>query len=138
MISLLIVVGYLMRYGGEEIYYNGDSYSFSGVEVNEGDTVMIAVVSQSESLTLFGTSEDKVYGDRLEYERGRKYSMGPKERKIIEYTASTDGTWGIAVEADYRTSYRVQILEPLSVDNIQYSFVSVYLASYWIECTNYS
>ena len=134
-VSIVLVVAwiFMVRYGGEEKSVGVLERGFSGVSVNEGDTVKIAVISQDDPIKVYGTNKEKFSEstyDHFEYLEGTRYKMNPNERGIVEYTALSGGIWGVAVEGpgDCRVSYRVQILEPLIAGHVRYNiFIPVFI-----------
>lgn len=132
IVVLLVSWLLLVRYGGEARSVGVLERGFSGVSVEEGDTVEIAVVSGDEPLTVYGTSKDKFSEsstESLEYLKNQRYRLNPNDRGVVEYTAPSDGIWGIAVEGpgDCRVNYRVQVVKPPIIGHIRYTFIPFYV-----------
>ena len=131
-VVLLIAWALMVRYGGDEMSVGVSEIAFEGTELNAGDTVKIAVISQDEPLTIYGTSKDEFshYSQTGGYFECLDYcSMDPNERQVIEYTVPTDGTWGIMVKGpdDDRANFKMQFLEPLTDGHVRFTFIPAYL-----------
>jgi len=112
------------RVGDHEPFrYVADITMFVGIDVNEGDTIKIAIISQDDPLKVYTTEKARIKKDGS-FGYLDKQNLGPNQRFVIEYTAPSNGVWGIVIQG---CDAKVQFLEPHVIGHIRYTFIPVYI-----------
>ena len=128
MASLIVGWAFLFYYGGEKVSVGGDEFYFFSSELEENETVVLYLINDETPVIALVTDKDNaakaVDFKTFKHLTGHSYHINPYERRNIEFTAPRTGEYGLLVrtESDLeRATFRIQVIEPLTLGHLRYS-----------------